>query len=158
MTNPPIHRPALTTALFDFLVAGTGVLLGRGIAPPGGGWPQGNSRNGPWVDYAVLKTGQAVTPSPGLPERIGRVRTSWQVSYQITSHSTAESLSDILAQTLRAVVVTWDGDLTLDGVGWTLEEVDVPTLGPPERDDSTDPAHWRVTDAVSVRLSRDRTR
>lgn len=154
MTNAPIDRPALTDALFTFIAGATTTLLGRGIAPPGGGWPGGKERNGPWVDYAVLKTGRAITPSPGFPERLGKVRTTWQADYSITSHSTAESLVDIVGQGIRSIVVTWSGQLSLGGVTWNIEEIDVPTLGPSVRDDSTDPAHWSITDAVSVRLSR----
>lgn len=155
MTYPPIDRPALTEQLFDFLAAGVpGILFGRGVAPPSGGWPGGKERNGAWVDYTVLKAGTAITPAPGFPERVGRERTSWQCSYQLTSHSPSESGCDDVAQLSRDVVVGWSGIITVGGVQWTLENVEVPQLGATERDDSTDPAHWRVTDAVSVRLSR----
>jgi hypothetical protein len=159
VTNVPIDRPALTKALFDFLLAqANGTLLGRGVAPPEGGWPGGNARDGAWVNYAVLKTGVAVTPAPGFPEQMGRHRTSWDCSYQLTSHSTKESNVDDVAQALRERVVTWDGQIELDGVSWELQEVGVSRLGDTQRDDSTDPAHWRVTDDVSVRLSRVRSR
>ncbi len=159
MTNAPIDRPALTKYLFDHIAAaGNGTLLGRGVAPPAGGWPEGKERNGAWVNYAVLKTGIAVTPGSGQPERLGRDRTSWDCNYQLTSHSTRESDVDVVAQALRKHVVAWDGVVTLDGVDWTIQEVTVPRMGDTQRDDSTDPAHWRVTDDVSVRLSRVRSR
>jgi hypothetical protein len=155
MTNEPIDRPALTKALFDHIAAvANGTLLGRGVAPPKGGWPDGKERNGAWVNYAVLKTGVATTPAPGFPERMGRHRTSWECGYQLTSHSTKESTVDDVAQQLRKHVVTWDGKVVLGGVEWELQEVGVSRLGDTQRDDSTDPAHWRVTDDVSVRLSR----
>ena len=155
MTNDPIDRPALTQALFDYLLAeANGTLLGRGVAPPAGGWPEGKERNGAWVNYAVLKTGVSVSPSPGFPEQLARHRTSWQCGYQLTSHATKESTVDEVAQALRRRVVTWDGRVTLDGVDWEIQDVDLPRLGDTQRDDSTDPAHWRVTDDVSVRLSR----
>lgn len=155
MTNVPIDRPALTKALFDHLAEiANGTLLGRGVAPPSGGWPEGKERNGAWVNYAVLKTGVAVSPAPGFPERMGRARTSWECSYQLTSHSTRESNVDDVAQQMREHVVKWEGQVTLDGVEWELQEVGVSRLGDTQRDDSTDPAHWRVTDDVSVRLSR----
>lgn len=155
MTNAPIDRPALTKAIFDHLVANTaGVLFGRGVAPPTGGWPEGKERNGPWVVYAVIKTGEAVTPAPGMPERLGRDRTSWMCNYQLTSHHTSESKADDVAQLVRAAIVELDGTLSLGGVDWVVQECAVPRLGASEKDDSTDPDHWRVTDAVSVRLSR----
>lgn len=155
MTNAPIDRPALTKALFDHLAAEvTGVLFGRGVAPPGGGWPEGKERNGVWVPYAVIKTGEAITPAPGHPERLGRDRTSWQCTYYLTSHHTSESAADDLAQLVRSATVLLDGNLTLGGVDWVIQETAVPKLGASERDDSTDPDHWRVTDTVSVRVAR----
>lgn len=156
MTNAPIDRPELTKAIFDHLVAAVpAVLFGRGVAPPDGGWPGGNSRGGSsWVPYAVLKPGTAVTPAPGQPERLGRDRTSWQCNYAVTSHHAAESSADDVAQLVRDAVVTMDGVLSLGGVDWMIQEVAVPQLGASEKDESTDPDHWRVTDAVSVRLSR----
>ena len=156
MTNAPIDRPALTAAIFDHLVTAVPeVLFGRGVAPPAGGWPGGNSRGGEaWVSYAVIKPGTAVTPAPGQPERLGRDRTSWLCNYAITSHHSTESKADDVAQLVRAAVVTMDGQLTLGAVDWVIQEVAVPQLGASEKDESTDPDHWRVTDAVSVRLSR----
>lgn len=153
-TNAPINRPALTAAMFGFLSeAVNDVKLGRGVAPPAGGWPSGNPRNGAWVPYAVLKTGAAITPAPGFPEGM-RTRLSWQCTYQVTSHHVSESEADATAQLLREAAVTWGGEVTLDGVAWMLQEVAVNRLGASERDDSTDPQHWRVTDDVSVRVSR----
>lgn len=155
MTNAPIDRPALTRAIFGFLAAAVpSVQFGRGVAPPGGGWPEGKERNGPWTTYAVIKTGEAITPAPGQPERLGRDRTSWQCAYQLTSHHTSESKADDVAQLVRAAIVEFGGTLTLAGVDWVVQECAVPRLGASEKDDSTDPDHWRVTDAVSVRLSR----
>jgi hypothetical protein len=145
--------------LFDHIAEiSNGTLLGRGVAPPAGGWPEGKERNGSWVNYAVLKTGVAVTPGSGQPERLGRDRTSWDCSYQLTSHATKESGVDEVAQKLREHVVDMSGALSLGGVDWVIQEVTIARMGDTQRDDSTDPAHWRVTDDVSVRLSRLRSR
>lgn len=155
MTNAPIDRPALTKALFDHLAAEVPtVLFGRGVAPPSGGWPEGKERNGPWVPYCVIKTGEAITPAPGHPERLGRDRTTWQCTYFLTSHHTAESKADEQGQLVRNAAVLFHDALTLGGVDWVIQESAVTKLGASETDSSTDPDHWRVTDVVSVRLSR----
>lgn len=155
MTNQVIDRAALSKQLHAFL--GTtvpGVLVGRGVAPPGGGWPNGAPNTGAFVPYAVLKTGTAITPAPGEPERLSGRRASWLCRYQITSHSTKESRVEDTAQLMRNAVITFAGPLTLDTVVWVVQSVLVPQLGATERDDSTDPAGWRVTDDVSLHLSR----
>jgi hypothetical protein len=160
VTNPPINRPVLTERLFAFLKTGVGptIKLGRGVAPPAGGWPEGNPRNGPWVPYSVLKAGPATTPAPGFPEQMARRRVSWQVTYQLTAHHTSESAVDEVAQAQRDVVVGWTGVVNLGDVAWNIEALEVPRLGATERDDSTDPAHWRVTDDVSLRVYRETSR
>lgn len=154
-TNAPIDRAALTKHVFDTLKDNVAdVLFGRGIAPPSGGWPEGKPHTGAWVDYAVLKTGAATTPAPGAPEAIGRPRVSWLAAYQVTSHGTSDSDVDDLAQKIRDVIPRLHGPVELDGVDWEIDQVLVPRLGAVERDDSTEPAHWRVTDDLSVRIVR----
>lgn len=154
-TNAPLDRSALTKHVFDTLRTNVaGVLFGRGIAPPDGGWPGGDAHSGPWVDYAVLKTGTAVTPAPGAPDAIGRPRTTWLANYAVTSHGTSDSDVDELAQKIRDVVIRLHGAVTLGDVEWEIDQVLTPRLGGTERDDSSDPAHWRVTDDLSVRLTR----
>src|SRR5580765_1867488 len=133
MTNAPIARSQLTKYLFEHLADVT--LLGRGVAPPDGGWSDGQPGVGTFANYAVLKTGRAITPAPGEPERTGRFRTSWRVSYQVTYHSVNESNVDELADMGRARIVTFDGPFTLDGIDWTLQSIQIPQLGATERDD-----------------------
>ena len=160
MTNPPIARSKLTQAVFSHLQAGLndGVLVGRGGAPEAGGWSNGQAGVGTFKDYVVLKTGTASSPAPGQPERLGASRTSWVCGYRLTFHSTKESSVDTAADKARALVVLLPELLTLDGVDWTLQRVEYARLGDTRPDNSTDPAHWTVTDDVSLHLSRVQTR
>lgn len=154
-SNAPLDRAALTKHLLTTLkTAVTDTLFGRGIAPPDGGWPGGNAQSGSWVDYAVLKTGTAVTPAPGAPDSVGRPRTTWLANYAITSHGESDSDVDAIAQRIRNVIPQLHGAVTLGETAWEIDQVLVPRLGGTERDDSTDPAHWRVTDDIAVRLAR----
>lgn len=156
MSTAPVARHELTNRLFRVLKDG-GMLVGRGIAPQSGGWPSGEPGAGDFVPYAVLTTLTAVTPAPGEPERVGSRRTSWLFNYRVAYHSVNESLVDTLAYTGRKLVVQMEGPVTLDGVVWTVQSVLVPQYGETVRDDSTNPSHWKVTDAVSLHLSRAQT-
>lgn len=160
MTNAPIARAKLTGLLFTHLQDGLndGVLVGRGSAPEGGGWSNGQAGVGSFTDYVVLKTSIASTPAPGQPERLAALRTSWVCAYRLTFHSTKESNVDIAADKGRALMVLLPEVLTLDGVDWTLQRVEYGRLGDTRPDNSTDPAHWTVTDDVSLHLSRVQTR
>jgi hypothetical protein len=160
MTNAPIARGQLTGAVFTHLQDGLNgdVLVGRGAAPEAGGWSNGQAGVGSFKDYVVLKTGTASTPAPGQPERLAALRTSWVCSYRLTFHGTKESSVDLRADMARALMVTLPEQFTLDGVDWTLQRVEYARLGDTRPDNSTDPAHWTVTDDVSLHLSRVQTR
>lgn len=154
---PPIGRNEVTKTLFDYLRAemtAGGVLVGRGVAPQDGGWSGGEPGQGTWVNYVVLRTGKAVSPAPGEPERLGARRTSWLLTYQLAYHGTRESLADELGDRVRAAVVNFSGPVTAAGVEWTVQSIVIPELGGSTRDDTTEPAHWSITDPVSLHLSR----
>jgi hypothetical protein len=154
-SNAPIDRSELTKHILKTLRDNVAdVLFGRGIAHPDGGWPKGNAESGAWVDYAVLKTGTAITPAPGAPDGVGRPRVTWLLNYALTSHAESDSLVDDLANKSRSQIHRLFGPVTLDSIEWEVDQVLVPRLGATERDDSTDPAHWRVTDDITVRLAR----
>ena len=152
-----ILRSGLTKDLFEHLrdeLDGS-VVVGRGIAPPVGGWTGGEPGQGVWVDYTVLKTGRATSPAPGEPERLGRQHTSWLCTYQLTHHSTRESLTDELGDKVRAALASYmRRPLDLGGIDWNLQAINMAELGGSVRDDTTTPAHWSITDVVSLHLSR----
>ena len=155
MTTPPLARHELTAKIFSALRLGIdGGFVGRGVAPQGGGWPKGEPGQGDFVDYAVLSTGTAVTPAPGEPERMAARRISWLLNYQVAYHSVNESKVDTVAYGGRKVLVGIEGPVVLDDVEWTIQSVLIPQFGDTRRDDSTNPSHWKVTDAVSLHLSR----
>lgn len=161
MTNPPIARSKLTAVIFNHLRIGLqppGILVGRGSAPEAGGWSNGQSNVGDFTNYVVLKTSSAITPAPGQPERLGAARTSWACRYLLTYHAVKESTVDEVADTGRALLALLPEALTLSGVDWTLQRVEYGRLGDTRPDNSTDPAHWTVTDDVSLHLSRVQTR
>jgi hypothetical protein len=158
--NAPIVRSELTGAvvahLIDKLVMYVpGILVGRGTAPPAGGWSQGQPGIGTFVPYVTVKTGTAVSPVD--PQPLSRNRTSWEVSYSLTSTGMMESHCDGVADQVRAAIVALPQAFTLGGVGWILQQVKTPRLGPTNRNDSTDPPFWEVTDVVSLHLSQERT-
>ena len=131
------------------------LLLGRGVAPPSGGWGGGQPGAGAFTPYAVLKTGVATTPAPGEPERLGVRRTSWLATYQFTYHERMESAVDEYADVCRDLILSSLPErYELDGVDWVLQALQIPRMGATEDDKSTTPSHWRLTDDVSLHLSR----
>jgi hypothetical protein len=161
VSNAPIARSKLTKLVFNHLKIGltpANIVVGRGSAPEAGGWPQGQPNVSSFVDYVVLKTSSATTPAQGQPERLGVYGTSWACRYLLTYHSVKESSVDDVADAGRALLVQLPDELSLDGVTWHLQRVEFGRLGDTRPDNSTDPAHWTVTDDVSLHLSRVRAR
>lgn len=152
----PIARSVLTSLVVDHLantLAEAEILVGRGIAPLAGGWENGQPGVGRFFSYVTLKTGTATTPAAGEPARMGNARTSWDVSYTLTSVGALESHADDIADQVRATVVALPKTFTLRGIAWKLQQVRTPILGAVIRNDSTDPPFWEVTDVVSLHLS-----
>jgi hypothetical protein len=159
----PIRRSELTRTLAAYLgplLEVEGIALGRGTAPPEGGWPataNGSSGHGVFVPYVVLKAGSASAPAAGERDSLAAIGTSWNLAYQLTTHDVSESRVDDRADVARAVVVSFardTGELMLDGVEWTVQSVWVPRLGATTTTRATDPPHWQVSDDVSLHLSR----
>lgn len=155
----PIKRSLLTSAIVAFMgpaLADAGVLFGRGTAPPKGGWPDGTPGKGVFVPYVVIKAGPATVPASGEREALGAMRTSWNLTYQMTTHHSAESKVDTAADVVRETIIGFSRgeDIVLDGVAWVLQKIDVPRLGATTPTRATNPAHWQVTDDVSLHLSR----
>jgi hypothetical protein len=157
MSTPvaPIARSLLTGELVDHLIGelGSGILVGRGVAPAGAGWVGGQPGMSEFKAYTVVKTGKA-----GLLESdpIGRNRMSWKCNYQLTSSGGNEEHADDVADWVRAAVVSLPTTFTLRGVEWVLQKIDVPELGNTVSSSAVDPPFWNVTDAVSLWLSRTR--
>lgn len=156
--STPLARAGLTTILVEHLVnrLGTTVLVGRGVAPPAGGWTKGQPGVEGFVNYTVLKTGNAVTPSPGNPQQMARNATTWDCSYSLTTAGAMDSHADDTADLVRAAVSSFQGPFTLRSDTWVLQQVKMPRLGRTIRNDSTDPPFWEVTDDISVWLSLER--
>lgn len=156
--NAPLARAGLTGAIITHLTTtlGTGCLVGRGSAPPEGGWVKGQPGNGAFVNYTVLKTGNAVTPARGEPEGMGRGKVSWEVNYSLTTAGALESHVDDTADLVRAAIASLAGPFVLRDDTWSLQLLRVPRLGPTVPNNSVDPPFWEVTDDVSVWLSLER--
>ena len=158
----PIKRSDLTGAFLAYLgplLDLEGILLGRGTAPPGGGWPAtvNGSGRGIFTPYVVLKAGMASTTAPGERDALSTNATSWLVSYQVTTHDVSESKVDTSADVLRPILIGFGrdvGQITLGGIDWALQQVTVPRLGATTVTRATDPPHWQVSDDVSLHLSR----
>lgn len=155
----PIARSALTQQLVAHLVATLDagqVLVGRGIAPPEGGWTGGQPGQGTFKPYVTVKTRVA---QPLQKDPVGRDRTSWDCSYVLTYSHWKDSGCDDIADLGRAAVVTF-GDaapLSLGGVMWSVQKVNVPRLGATGRNNGTNPPFWEVSDDVSLWVSQSRT-
>lgn len=157
----PIKRSLLTGELASYLaplLAVDDILLGRGTAPPEGGWPTTNGPGrGQFTPYVVIKAGMAITPAIGERDSVAANATSWLLNYQLTTHHVSESAVDTAADVLRAAVIGYGrdvGEVDLDGVAWTIQQVTVPRLGATTTTRATDPPHWQVSDDVSLHLSR----
>jgi hypothetical protein len=156
MSNEVIKRSELTKAVYDHL--SQNVLIGRGSAPRDGGWTGGQPGAGNFTPYVVLKTGRALSPGPGQPERLAVGRTSWVCNYVLSYHNTMESNVDDYADTIRDFILELPKTYTLDGVDWHLQRVSIEVMGETRSDNSTSPTHWSLADDVSLHLSRVRAR
>lgn len=156
MSELLLSRSVLTGQLVAFLgtLLEPKILVGRGVAPPAGGWDKGQPGIDTFQAYVVVKTGQAL-PGPAS-ENLGRrtPRAHWRVGYSLLSSGAKESHVDDVADRVREAVVSFGGTVSLRSVDWTIQKVDVQALGPTTRNDSVDPPFWEVTDAVSVWVSR----
>lgn len=156
MSQLLLSRSVLTGLLVSYLGVALepAILVGRGVAPPAGGWNKGQPGVDSFQAYTVVKTSQAL-PGPA-PENLGRraPRAHWRAGYSLLSAGAKESHVDDVADQVREAVVSFAGDLDLRGISWTIQKVDVQGLGPTTRNDSVDPAFWEVSDTVSVWLSR----
>ena len=151
MSHAPIHRPSLTAYVVE-VAKGSSVPIGRGSAPREGGWYGGQQGSGDFTDYVVVKAGPAQTPARGEYERLGRFATSWDVRIQIIGHGETEQRCDEAASTVLKEVFTIDGDVTLEGVAWTIQKVVVNTMNATEW--SNQDKAWRTLYDVSLHLSR----
>jgi hypothetical protein len=104
-------------------------------------------------------TVKAKVATPRVPDPVGRSRISWACAYVLTYTGFRESACDDSADLGRAAVVEFsrDSPLSLGGVNWSVEKVDIPRLGATGRNDSTNPPFWDVSDDVSLWLSQSRT-
>ena len=152
----PLARSALTTQIVAYLaatLAEESILVGRGQAPPAGGWENGQPGVGDFIAYVTLKTGAATTPAAGEPARMGKTRTSWDVNYALTSVGALESHADDTADQVRSAIVGLPESFNLRGTIWRLQQVRTPRLGATIANTATDPPYWEVTDDVSLHLS-----
>lgn len=151
--NAPVARGALSAHVVAYLIIALepDVLVGRGTAPPAGGWPSGQPGQGIFVPYVTVKA-QAATARDR--DTVGRNRMSWSCNYRLSYSAGKESIADDAADLGRTAVVGFSGPLTLGGVAWRLDKVDTPRLGAPGSNSSTDPPFWDVSDDVSFWLSR----
>lgn len=154
MSNPPLKRSSLTEHLVS-VAQSLPFPVGRGNAPRGGGWT-GQMSASDYVDYVVIKAGQATAPASGEPVRLGVQHTSWDALFQIIGHGETESRCDVAAHDASALLLDVKGPVNLDGVVWQVQIVDIPRMG--ETQWSNQDKAWRVTYDVSVHLSRQRTR
>ena len=159
----PLQRYELTKLFIDYLAGmlAPGILIGRGTAPPAGGFPKGAPQGGAFKPYVVLKTGVAISPAPGERDALAANMTSWQVTYQLTTHHDAESKVDESADAVRQAAVglrRQTAAIELNGVVWTLQSVFVPRMGATTPYRGSEPVHWQCTDDVSLHLSRDQRR
>lgn len=148
------ERDLLTQAVVAHLVLslGTEVAVGRGIAPPEGGWSEGQPGKGFFKPYVVVKTRMA---RPNPPETIGRDRRiRWIMNYQLSVASKLESMVDSQAHLVRTKFLAFTGIYDLGDGSYEVEQADISTFGATVPNNSTNPPYWDVTDDVSVWLSK----
>lgn len=155
MTGTIPQRNLLTTDLVSFLGVqlGTALITGRGIAPPAGGWSDGQPGHGTFQPYVVVKTGQG---RPSLPEVIGRDnRVRWQMAYRLSTASSLESTVDRWADVVRKAFLSYRGQVVpLGDASYEVEKADINAMGATVANNATNPPAWDVTDDVSVWLSK----
>ena len=155
-SSAPIARSLLTEALVLHLTGAlfqAEIYVGRGLAPQAGGWSAGQPGSSNFIGYTVLKTGVAV---PLEPDPVGRSRMSWKCNYTLTSHGASEAHADDVGDQARCALSDFPEEITLRGVRWGLQKMELPQLGATVMSTAVDPPFWSVTDAVSVWLSRAR--
>lgn len=136
MTIPTVapHTTAIVTRLET-----TGLLVGDGRKPEGGGW-QGAAGNSQFVTYGVLYTIGVLRDGPdaSLSDR----HTDPQLRYQVTSvgvdRLATETASDLFAQALLGSALVVPGRSTV----LLIHETSVPA----ERDESVNPPVFSAVD------------
>lgn len=160
MTVLPIARAALTGLVVDHLVATLepAILVGRGMAPPAGGWQDGQPGTGLFKSYCVARTGRATTPASGEPNPIRNNLMSWSVAYRINCFGALESHAGDVADRVAEGISTLSGPLVLREVEWTLQQVIFGGLTDILPNNATDPPYWQTSVDVSLHLSRSQRR
>lgn len=133
-----------------------GQLLGDGVAPPEGGWTQGQPGQGDFIAYSVLMGGAATA---GQPQTLGGSVDSdgWMLRYTLRSVGAVREQADWAGDAVRAA---WHGlestTMLLGPAKWQVHVPAVTSMGQPVRNDAVQPPLWEVTDEVSLRLDRSR--
>lgn len=151
----PIARNALTKVIVDHLVSelGSAVLVGRGAAPQAGGWSGGQPGQGTFQAYTSVRSRSALTPSPLMPNPVGRNLNSWKVGYRASCFGALESHAGDTCDRVGEALATLSGVFTLRGVNWQLQLVEFGALGEIVPNNSTDPPYWQTSVDVSLHLS-----
>jgi hypothetical protein len=151
----------VTTALVAKLtteMAAYGALVGDGVAPLKGGWPEGvpNTRS-VFAPYVVLRYAGSVASLMANTPLCATYATRFDLGYSLIAYDNGRVLADTLAQNSRAALDSFNAMLISDPLGDMTVKFDriyIDSLAGATRDDSTYPKMWSSTTNFHLDVAR----
>lgn len=150
-------RGVLTDLLVATLTAGLtndpAILVGDGMAPTAGGWPQGEPGEGDFVPYVVL-TCSSWRPAAGTV--LTPVSDAWTASYRVGSYGGQREEADYVADRVHQLWPRLHLDPAELGHGgeWGFASFEIAEMGEVVRNDQIQPSMWSTTSALTLLVTR----
>lgn len=153
-----VYRGPLTDTLIQHLMDGLqsfgqGVPVGDGVVPKGAGWngepnlPTSNFRS-----YVVVIAGPASQSSGPMGDSQG----DWKFPYMLGSYGSSRKMCDWMADRARALLGDLRGEVySLGEDDYSVQYVQVNSIGGTNRIDATDPPYWGQTDGLTLWMTKE---
>jgi hypothetical protein len=136
------------------LLASDGVtadlMVGDGVAPNDAGWTTGTPNTGGFVPYTVLGFDGATPVNPDLAKADPEWSTRWSMRHYGATRPQADWVALAARRRILGVLQLPFGvedPFRTIGITWN-------SLGPMQRNDTTDPPYWSASDSLILVVSR----